>query len=150
MVSSKAPTVTDYLKELPAERRPVVAAVRRVIRMNLPKGFVEAMNWGMIAYEVPLSRFPDTYNGQPLMLAALAAQKNNFAVYLPGVYGNKAREKLLREAYAGLGKQADMGKSCLRFKSLAEIPLPAIGQIIASISVDELIARHDESRARSR
>jgi hypothetical protein len=146
MVSSKAATVAGYLKELPAERRSVVAAVRRVIRANLPKGYVESMNWGMIAYEVPLERFPDTYNGQPLMFAALAAQKNNFAVYLTAVYGSKSREKHLSDAFKAIGKKPDMGKSCIRFKRLDDIPLVAIGEIIASVPVDELIARHESAR----
>ena len=84
MVSSKAQTVPEYLAELPAERRAVIAAVRKVVRKHLPKGYVEAMNWGMICYEIPLKRYPITYNKQPLSYAALAAQKNNYALYLMG------------------------------------------------------------------
>ena len=85
MVSSKETTPAAYLASLPPERRKVVAAVRAVVKKRLPKGYVESMNWGMLAYEIPLSRYPDTYNKQPLMFVALAAQKNNYALYLTGV-----------------------------------------------------------------
>lgn len=84
MVSSKQTRPAAYLASLPPERRRVIAAVREVIKKRLPKGFVETMNWGMLAYEVPLSRYPDTYNKQPLMYLALAAQKNNYAFYMTG------------------------------------------------------------------
>ena len=76
MASSKATTVAAYLKGLPADRRKVVSAVRDVVLKNLPKGYREGMNWGHITYEVPLERYPDTYNGQPLCYVGLAAQKN--------------------------------------------------------------------------
>ena len=81
---SEASSVEQYLKELPEDRRAAVAAVRQTILANLPAGYEEAMNWGMIGYQVPLSSYPDTYNDQPLMYAALASQKNHMAVYLAG------------------------------------------------------------------
>src|SRR5687767_4872060 len=93
MASSSATTVEGYLDELPAERRVVVAAVRDTIRKTLPKGYRETMNWGMITYELPLERYPDTYNGQPLMYAAVAAQKHYYAVYLTGLYQDPEGEK---------------------------------------------------------
>ena len=83
---SDAQTVEAYLAELPDDRRAAISAVREVILENLPDGYEESMNWGMIAYEVPLSTYPDTYNGQPLSYAALASQKNHMAVYLSGIY----------------------------------------------------------------
>lgn len=92
MARSEAATVEDYLAELPEERRAVVRAIREVIRANLPPGYAETMNWGMIAYEVPLARYPDTYNKKPLAYAALAAQKNYYALYLNCVYGCPERE----------------------------------------------------------
>ena len=82
MVQSSALKVVDYLAELSPERRKALGSVRRVIRKHLPKGYVEVMNWGMICYEIPLRTFPDTYNGKPLMYAALASQKRHMAVYL--------------------------------------------------------------------
>ena len=79
---SEAKTVDGYLAELPRDRREAISAVWRVIVENLPDGYEEAMNWGMITYQVPLSTYPETYNKQPLMYAALASQKNHMAVYL--------------------------------------------------------------------
>jgi uncharacterized protein DUF1801 len=92
MVQSKAKTVQEYLDELPEERRAVVEAVRKVIRKHLPKGYVEAMNWGMISYQILLKRYPETYNGQPLSCAALAAQKNNYSLYLMSAYQCDGRD----------------------------------------------------------
>lgn len=139
MVSSKATTPTAYLASLPPEQRKVIAAVRDVIRKRLPKGYVETMNWGMLAYEVPLSRYPDPYNKQPLMYLALAAQKNNYAFYMTGVSSNTALMDRLAAAYKAAGRKLDMGKSCLRFKSLDELPLDVIGDIVASTTVERRI-----------
>ncbi len=140
MVSSKETTPAAYLASLPPERRKVVAAVRAVIRKNLPAGYVESMSWGMLAYEIPLSRYPDTYNKQPLMYLALAAQKNNFALYLSCASGNKPLMAKLAAAYKAAGQRLDMGKGCLRFKTLEELPLDVIGEIVASTSVAQRIA----------
>jgi hypothetical protein len=143
MVSSAATTVAAYLKSLPKERSGVVSAVRAVIRKHLPTGYVESMNWGMICYEIPLSRYPVTYNGQPLALAALAAQKNYFALYLMCVHQDAALLKKLKDRYKKAGKKLDMGKSCLRFRSLDDLPLDVIGEIIASVPPDAYIARYE-------
>ncbi|MGH7719026.1 MAG: DUF1801 domain-containing protein [Gemmatimonadaceae bacterium] len=145
MVSSKARTVDQYLAELPPERRAVVAKVRDTVRRNLPKGYEETMR-GMISYEIPLSRFPKTYNGLPLAYAALAAQKNYYALYLMNVYGDAKREAWFRSEFKKAGKKLDMGKSCVRFKALDDLPLDVIGQTIASTPPDELIARYEASR----
>jgi len=140
MVSSKATTPAAYLASLPPDRRKVIAAVRSLIRKRLPKGYVEAMNWGMLSYEVPLKRFPDTYNKQPLLYLALAAQKGNYALYMTGLANSKAQIARLAAAYKAAGRRFDMGKSCLRFKSLEELPLDVIGDIVASTSVEQRIA----------
>ena len=127
---SEAKTVDAYLAQLPEDRRAAISAVREVILENLPDGYEESMNWGMIAYEVPLSTYPDTYNGQPLAYAALASQKNHMAVYLSGIYmDQKAREKFERD-YRATGKRIDVGKSCVRFRKLEDLPLPVIGEAI--------------------
>ena len=146
MVSSAAKTVKQYLEELPAERRAAIAAVRRTIRRHLPAGYQEIMNWGMIAYEIPLSRHADTYNGQPLMYAALAAQKNYCALYLMAVYSDAARLGRLRKAFKDAGLKLDMGKSCVRFQTAQDLPLECIGELIAEIPVDAYIARYVKSR----
>ena len=144
MVSSKETTPAAYLASLPPDRRKVVAAVREVITKRLPNGFVETMNWGMLAYEVPLSRYPDTYNKQPLTYLALAAQKNNYAFYMIGVSGNKPLMDKLAAAYKAAGRKLDLGKSCLRFKSLDELPLDVIGDIVASTTVERRIEVEEE------
>ena len=147
MVQSAAPTVSAYLAELSPERRKVIAKVRDTIRRNLPPGYVEEMGFGMITYVVPLTRYPKTYNGHPLMYTALAAQKNNFALYLCWAYMDESRAAALRDAFAQAGKRLDMGKSCLRFKQLDDLPLEALGTLIAGMSVTDLLSRYEAGRA---
>ncbi len=147
MASSKAATVEEYLQELPEDRREVVSAVRDVILRNLPDGYTETMAWGMISYGIPLERYPTTYNGQPLGYAALAAQKNSYSLYLLGVYMDPEQEAALREAFRREGKKLDMGKSCVRFKKIADLPLDAIGELIATTTPEQFIARYEASRA---
>ncbi len=142
MVVSKATTPAAYLASLPADRRKVIAAVRAVVKKRLPRGYVEAMRWGMLSYEIPLARYPDTYNKQPLMYVALAAQKNNFALYLTCATADKPLMARLTAAYKAAGRKLDMGKGCLRFKSLEELPLDVIGDMVASTSVERRIALH--------
>lgn len=149
MASSKAKTVEEYLAELPEDRRAVIASVRALVNRHIPDGYVEAMSWGMIAWEVPLSRYPTTYNKQPLPYVALAAQKQYYALYLTVCYANSAQDVVLRNAYADAGKRLDMGKSCLRFKSPDDLLPEVIGGVIASTPVDTLIAQYEASRART-
>src|SRR5687767_14529167 len=109
MARSSATTVEDYLKELPEEKRAVLAKVRDTVVRNLPKGYRESMNWGMISWGIPLETYPDTYNGQSLCYAALAAQKNYFALYLMGAYQDAEQRKALKQAFEKAGKKMDMG-----------------------------------------
>jgi hypothetical protein len=146
MASSKAGTVEEYLQELPEERRAVVSAVRDVVLRNLPQGYREGMGFGMIGYVVPLEDYPDTYNRQPLAYAALAAQKNYYALYLNCVYQDPAQEQRLRDEFAKAGKKLDMGKSCLRFKKLDDLPLDAIGTLIAGTPPAAFIAQYERAR----
>jgi uncharacterized protein YdhG (YjbR/CyaY superfamily) len=145
-MKSKAETVEQYLAELPDDRRAAIEEVREAILENLPEGFEEAMNWGMISYQVPLSRYPNTYNKQPLMMAALASQKNHMAVYLTGVYADEDSRAQFREAYQATGKRLDMGQSCVRFRRLDDLPLELIGEAIAAHSVDEFIDLSERAR----
>lgn len=147
MARSRAATVEAYLAELPEERRAAIAPLRDLIVRHLPPGYVETMNWGMISYEVPLARHPDTYNGQPLGYAALAAQKNGCSLYLMSVHADSAREQALRDAFRAAGKKPDLGKSCLRFKRLDELPLEAIAALIAATPVETFVAEHEAARA---
>lgn len=148
MAKSAAATVDQYLAELPAERREIVAAVREMILRHLPVGYQETINWGMISYEIPLAQYPTTYNGQPLGYLALAAQKNYYALYLLRVNGDAELEARLKEAFSRAGKKLDMGKACLRFRKLTDVPWDAIGEIVASTSPAQYIAHYEAARQR--
>lgn len=148
MVSSQAATPDQYLAELPRERAEFVARLRGLINANLPAGYEERMNWGMISWEVPLARYPNTDNGQPLVFAALAAQKNFTALYLNGVQASDARTGRLKQAWAAAGRKLDMGKSCLRFKRPEDVAEDVLAETIRSIPVDAFIAEHEKARAR--
>ena len=143
MVSSRATTVEAYLDELPPERRAVVSRVRDVILENLPDGYVEDMNWGMISYEIPLETYPETYNGKPLSYIALAAQKHHYALYLQNVYQHPELLEELEQGFEDAGKKMDMGKSCLRFKKLKDVPLDVVAKVVAATSVDDMIASYE-------
>lgn len=146
MVKSHATTAAQYLQELPPERRAVISAVRKVVRDNLPAGYREAVNWGMLSYEIPLQRYPETYNGQPLSYVGLAAQKNHYALYLMCVNCSPERAAWLRDAFEQAGKKLDMGKACLRFRKLDDLPLDVIGQAVASVTPEAYIAIYEASR----
>lgn len=150
MARSNATTVQEYLDELPEERRAVISAVRDVILENLPAGYQECLSFGMIGYVVPLERYPDTYNGQPLAYAALAAQKNYYAVYLTCTYQDPEREAWFRDAYQKAGKKLDMGKSCLRFRGADDLALDVIGEAVSRTSVDSYVERYEASRKKPR
>ena len=140
-----ATTVTEYLASLPEDRRRAMKAVRAVIRANLPKGLVEAMNWGMIVYEVPLKACPDTYNGQPLAYAALASQKQYMSVYLMGIYGSDELRADFERSYRASGKRMDIGKACVRFRTLEDLPLDVVANAIGALTIEEFIAMHEQS-----
>lgn len=148
MVGSAAKTVDAYLAQLPPERAAVVATMRDFVNLHLPPGYREEMAFGMIGWGIPLSRYPDTYNRQPLGYVALAAQKHAYSLYLMCVYADSECEQALRAAAAAEGKKLDMGKSCLRFKRPDDLPLQAIGELIASVPVDDYIAVYEASRRR--
>jgi uncharacterized protein YdhG (YjbR/CyaY superfamily) len=144
MAMSSAKTVDDYIASLPADRRDAIAAVRKVVKKNLPKGFEEGLQFGMPSWYVPLAKYPDTYNGKPLLLAGLAAQKGYNALYLLSVYGDPALQTWFVDAYERSGKKLDMGKSCVRFKSLEDLPLEVVGEAIARVGYDDYIARYEQ------
>jgi hypothetical protein len=139
-------TVTEYLDSLSPDRRAVVEAVRATIVGHLPAGYDETVRWGMISYEVPLERFSATYNGAPLSYLGLASKKNHFALYLMGVYGDALAEAHFRDEWLATGCRLDMGRSCVRFRALDELPMDVIGREVARITPDALIERHEASR----
>src|SRR5262249_2161288 len=126
------------------------AKVRETVNANLPAGYVEGIQYGMISWYVPLSRFPDTYNGQPLAIASLASQKGYMALYLMGVYGEPALAAWFRGAVAKAGKKLDMGKSCVRFKSIDALPLDVIGETIRRVPVDAFLAQYAIARGNAK
>jgi hypothetical protein len=148
MAGSKAPTPEAYLAELPRDRAELVSRLRDLVNANLPDGYVERMSWGMISWEVPAERYPDTYNGQPLVYAGLAAQKNYTALYLNCVYASEERSERLRARWAASGRKLDMGKSCLRFKRAEDVAEDVLAETIRSIPVDRFIAEYEAGRAR--
>jgi hypothetical protein len=143
---SEANTVNEYLKSLPEERRKAISAVRKVILKNLPAGFEESMNYGMISYQVPLGIYPNTNNKQPLMFAALASQKNYMAIHLVGIYLDVDYRAKFESAYKASGKKLDAGKGCVRFKNLDDLPLDVIGEVIASMTVEKYISYFEKKR----
>ena len=146
-MQSNAATVEQYLADLPEDRRTVVSAVRGVVNANLPPGYTETMAFGMIGWGIPLQDYPDTYNGQPLGIAALASQKNHLSLYLMGLYSSEPEEAWFREEYAKRGMRLDMGKSCVRFTRLDQLPLDVIAEVIARIPPALLIARYEAARS---
>ena len=148
MVQSAARNAPEYVASLPAERGAVIAELRRLILEHLPPGYEERMGFGMLCYEIPLSRYPDTYNGQPLCYIGLAAQKNGYSLYLTGpyIYSEEGARKF-RAAWARSGKKLDMGKSCIRFRQIEDLALDVITDEIAGLSVDAYIRQYEAVRA---
>jgi hypothetical protein len=145
-IRSEAATVDAYVEGLPEGRRDAIEAVRRVVLDRLPDGFAEVMQYGMISWVVPLERYPDTYNGEALAVASLANQKNHMALYLMGVYGDEGTQAWLRERWAATGRKLDMGKSCVRFRRLDDLPLDLVGDAIARIGLDDFLAAYERAR----
>ncbi len=146
MAQSTATTVAGYLDELADDRLETISSVRQIILDNLPNGYEETMQYGMISYVIPFETYPKTYNNQPLAYVSLASQKNYMSLYLMNVYGDPDTEQWFTEEYKASNKKLNMGKSCLRFKKLEDLPLDLIGQVIARTSVSEFIGRYEASR----
>jgi hypothetical protein len=145
-MQSDATTVEEYLAEMAPDRRHTVEAVRRVILASLPDGFEEGMQFGMIGYFIPLERYPGTYNGQPLGIASLANQKRHVSLYLMGIYANDFDARWFKERWESTGTRLDMGKSCVRFRKLDDVPLDVVAEAVARTTVDEFIAEYEAAR----
>jgi len=148
VAKSKAETVDGYLAELLEDWRAAISAVRQVVLENLPQGYEERMQFGMIGSVIPLERNPVTYNGQALQYAALASQKNYMSLYLMNVYSDEAVERWFVDRYKDSGKRLDMGKACVWFKSLQDLPMDLVREAIALTPVDRFIERYEMSRNR--
>ena len=140
MASSPSPAVMEFLAAQPPERRRELGRVRETIIRNLPRGYEEALAGKILAYQVPLAAYPDTYNGHPLWYIGLAAQKHYLSLYLMCAYGSPEHLRRLKDGFKAAGKKLDMGKSCIRFKSADDLPLDIIGELVASIPMKRWIA----------
>lgn len=143
---SEASTVQAYLTELPEERRAFVRRLRDHVAAHLPPGYEEGMQYGMIGWYVPRDVLPDTYNGQPLGIVALANQKQKVSLYLMGVYADPAAAERLRQGFGAAGKKLDMGKACVRFRREDDVPWEAIAEALALLTPEEYVARYRASR----
>ncbi len=146
-MQSKAITVNEYIDQLPGDRKEAIKKLRKIILDNLPQGFVETMNYGMIGYVVPHSIYPDGYHCNPelpLAFINIASQKNFVAVYHMGIYANKKLLDWFITEYSKYSKaKLDMGKSCIRFKKTELIPYGLIGKLAGRITPDEWIKMYE-------
>jgi hypothetical protein len=137
-------TVDEYMKSLPADRRAAIGEMLKLILANLPKGYAERMQGSMIGYVVPHDLYPAGYHcdpRQPLQFAALVSQRNHMALYMMVLYGDSAFEQWLRKAWQASGKKLDMGKSCIRFRRLDDLPLDVVAQAVARVPVEAYVSR---------
>lgn len=148
-MKSDAATVDDYLRELPADRRAAIEAVRKVIRKNLDKDYEEGMQYGTLSYYVPHSVYPAGYHcdpRQPLMFAAIASQKNYLSFYFMPIYGDANLRTWFEQAWADAGKKLDAGKACIRFKRVEDLALDVIGQAVRRVPARAYIAACEAAR----
>lgn len=152
-MQSKAKTVKAYLAELPKERREAVSAIRETILKNLPAGYEEGMQYGMIGYFVPHSVYPPGYHcdpSQPLPFAALASQKHHISISLMCIYSDDEQRAWFQQAWAKTGKKLDMGKSCIRCRKLEDVPLKVIGQAIKRVPAKKFIAYYEAGNSKAK
>ncbi len=143
----KANTPDEYIKAIPEERQPVMSELRKVIKNNLPKGFSEEISYGMIGYVVPHSMYPDGYHCDPklpLPFMNIASQKNFIAVYHSGIYANpELMDWFVGEYPKYVKTKLDMGKSCIRFKKIDQIPMQLIAELATKLTVQEWIDMYE-------
>ncbi len=145
-----ASAADQYLAELPADRRAALSAVRKAINKNLPDGYEEGIQFGMIGWYVPLSLFPAGYGENPkvpLPLVALASQKSGMVLHFLCFYGHPTLSTWFTSEYKKSGKKLDMGKGCVRFKKLEDLPLDVVGRTVARVPVEEHMANYQAARA---
>jgi len=148
-MQSKATTVKEYLKELPADKKTAFEELRDTLNNNIPKGFEEQMCYGMIGYVVPHTLYPKGYHCDPklpLPFVSIASQKNFIALYHMGIYANPTLLKWFVEEFPKYSKgKLDMGKSCIRFKNPNDIPFDLLGELCSRVSAGEWIACYEQA-----
>jgi hypothetical protein len=147
VAASTAPTPDAYLRELPPERAAELAEVRAAVNDALPDGFVETMDFGMISWVVPLEVAPKTYNGKPLFLAGLAAQKNHSSLHLMPIYSGAVISEADFRARWNARHRLDMGKACIRFRKAEDLDLELISEVVASCDVERFVQIMTAGRA---
>jgi len=147
---SNVKTPAQYIASLPADRAKTIATVRALVNKHIPCGYDECLVWGTIGWTIPLSRFPDTYNQQPICYVALASQKNYCSLYLMGAFWSESQLEQLKAAFKAAGRKLDMGKCCVHFKSPDDLPLEAIGKLISAISSKKWIEMYEQSRLKTK
>ncbi|MCA8973181.1 MAG: DUF1801 domain-containing protein [Planctomycetes bacterium] len=148
-MQSKANTVEDYLAELPEERREAIEQLRKLFKKNIDKKLIEHMSYGMISYSVPHSVYPPGYHcdpKSPLPFASMASQKNNLALYFFGLYMDPDEMARFQQGWKKSGKRLDMGKSCVRFKRLEDVPLEVVANALRNMTVDRFVGTYEASR----
>jgi len=142
-----ANTPEEYILQLPEDRQVVMKKLRDIINENLPQGFEETINYGMIGYVVPHSKYPAGYHCSPelpLPFLNIASQKNFVAVYHMGIYVKKALFDWFIQEFPKHNKsKLDMGKSCIRFKKMDDIPYKLLGELATKMTVDEWIKNYE-------
>lgn len=146
-MQSEATTPEEYLKTLPEDRKEAMSSLRNTILGNLPQGFEETMSYGMLGYVIPHSLYPKGYHGDPrlpLPFINLASQKNYIALYHMAIYSDPDLLKWFTDAYTKHSKsKLDMGKSCIRFKKIDQIPYTLIGELCRKITPEEWINTYE-------
>ena len=140
-MKSSAKTPSEYVASVPEDRRPAIRTLRTLINKHLPKGYEEGIGYGMLSWSVPLEVYPDTYNGQPLMFAALASQKQYMSLYLVCAYSDSSVKNKLVAGFKAAGKKLDVGKSCIRFKQLEDLPLGVIADVVSVVPMKAFVER---------
>jgi hypothetical protein len=143
-------TPEQYIAALPADRAKTISTVRALVNKHIPRGFDECLVWGTIGWTIPLSRYPNTYNKQPICYVALSSQKNYCVLYLMGAYWSPSQLEQLKAAFKAAGKKLVMGKCCVQFRSPDDLPLDAIGQLISGTSSEEWIEFYEQSRLKTK
>lgn len=151
-MQSSAKTIENYLNELPEDRIAPMMELRKTILNNLPKGFSEGMGYGMMGYVVPHTIYPNGYHcdpKQPLPFAGLASQKNSINFYHMGIYANpELLDWFVNEYPKHCKTKLDMGKSCIRFKKMDQIPYKLIGELMAKMTVNDWITLYEKNLKR--
>lgn len=142
-MQSKAKTVEEYINEQDDQTKETLAQLRKIILENIDKNYQEVMLWGMICYIIPLERYPYTYNKQPLMYTALAAQKNHLSLYLTNIYMDERLGEWFEQKLKESGKKLSMGKSCIRFKKIEDLPIDLIEKTLAKTSLKQYLALYE-------